>query len=210
MKYIEFVSRLKRNKINVFSLIDIENLFPDEKIKTVKNNLSRWVKLGYIYKLRRNLYESTTELGWGKDIPDIYVANKLYAPSYVSLETALSIYSLIPDIAIQVTSLTTKLTRRFENKHGVFYYRSCQKRAFTGYRLMSYESVKVYIADPEKAVVDFIYFNIRQRYPMNFDEERFNKDGIKKLKWRKMLKYAELFNKKTVDVLKALKEWAKC
>lgn len=209
MKYIEFASRLKKNKMSIFSLRDIENLFPNEKIKTVKNNLSRWIRLGYLYKLRRDLYEST-ELGQEKDISDIYVANRLYAPSYVSLETALSIYSLIPDIAVQVTSITTKLTRKFRNKHGVFYYRSCQKRAFTGYKLTVYEGMKVYIADPEKALVDFIYFSIRQKYPMNFDEERFNRDGIKKLKWRKMLKYAELFNKKTVNALMAVREWSKC
>lgn len=209
MKYIEFLSKLKRNKLDIFSLRDIENLFSNEKIKTIKNNLSRWARNGYIYKLKNNLYEFV-DVGQEKNIPDVYIANKLYSPSYVSLETALSIYSLIPDIAVQVTSLTTKLTRKFKNKHGVFYYRSCQKRVFTGYKLMLYEGVKVYIADPEKALVDFVYFNIRQRFPMDFNEERFDKDSIKKLNWNKALQYAGLFNKKTVDTLKTLKDWAKC
>lgn len=209
MKYIEFLSKLKRNKLDIFSVRDIENLFSSEKIKTIKNNLSRWAGNGYIYKLKNNLYEFV-DVGQEKNIPDVYIANKLYSPSYVSLETALSIYSLIPDIAVQVTSLTTKLTRKFKNKHGVFYYRSCQKRAFTGYKLMLYEGVKVYIADPEKALVDFVYFNIHQRFPMDFDEERFDKDSIKKLNWNKVLQYAGLFNKKTVDTLKTLKDWAKC
>ena len=209
MKYLDLVSELKRNKLILFSLRDLENLFPKEKLKTLKNNLSRWVKMGRFIKLKRDLYEFV-EPGLESDIPDVYVANKLYLPSYVSLETALSIYGLIPDVAAQVTSMTTRVTREFKNKYGRFFYRSCQKRAFTGYKLMQYEGLKILIADAEKALVDFIYFAIRRKNPMNFNEERFNKHILKKLKWNKISKYAKLFNNKTVIALQKLKEWAKC
>ncbi|HAJ95470.1 MAG TPA: hypothetical protein DCP02_04460, partial [Actinobacteria bacterium] len=91
------------------------------------------------------------EPGLKSNIPDVYIANKLYAPSYISLETALSIYSLIPDIAYHVTSLTTLPTRKFNNKYGSFFYRSLKKEAFTGYKLMQYEGFKILIADREKA-----------------------------------------------------------
>ncbi len=175
----------------------------------MKNNLGRWVKKALLLRLRKNLYEFI-EPGLESNIPDVYVGNKLYAPSYISLETALSIYSLIPDIAVQVTSLTTLPTREFKNRHGSFFYRSCQKKAFTGYKLMQYEGVKILIADKEKALVDFIYFSIRQKEPLDFDEERLERDLVKKLNWSKTLKYAKLFNKKTVSALLELKEWAKC
>ncbi len=209
MKYLDFAYALKKNKLFIFSLRDVENLFPKEKLKTSKNDLTRWVKTGRFVKLKRNLYEfidSVLEL----NIPDVYVANKLYSPSYVSLETALSIYGVIPDIAAQVTSMTTRTTREFKNKYGCFFYRSCQKRAFTGYKLMLYEGVKIFIADTEKALVDFIYFSVRRKDSLNFDEERFDKHVLKKLSWSKVLKYAKFFNNKTVSTLKRLKEWAKC
>jgi len=209
MKYLDLVSVLKKNKLIVFSLRDVENLFPKEKLKTIKNGLSLWVKKGRFVKLKRNLYEFI-EPGLESNIPDVYVANKLYAPSYISLETALSIYGVIPDIAAQVTSVTTRPTRELKNKYGWFFYRSCQKRAFTGYKLMPYEGVKIFIADEEKALVDFIYFSVRRKEPLNFDEERFNERILKKLSWSKVLKYAKLFNNKTITALKRLKGWAKC
>lgn len=209
MKYIDLFSRLKKNNLIIFSLRDIENLFPEENLKTLKNNLSRWVEKNLLARLRRNLYE-LIEPGLKSNIPDVYVANKLYAPSYISLETALSIYSLIPDIAFHVTSLTTLPTREFKNKYGLFFYRSCQKKAFTGYRLMQYEGFKVLIADQEKALVDFIYFSLRQRGPLDFEEERFERDLISKLNWDRVLKYGKLFNIKITDTLLKLKGWARC
>ncbi len=209
MKYIDLVSRLKKNNLIIFSLRDIENLFPEENLKTLKNNFGRWVKKNLLARLRRNLYE-LIEPGLKSNIPDVYVANKLYAPSYISLETALSIYSLIPDIAFHVTSLTTLPTREFKNKYGSFFYRSCQKKAFTGYRLMQYEEFKILIADKEKALVDFIYFSLRQRRPLDFEEERFERDLINKLNWDRVLKYGKLFNIKTADALLKLKGWARC
>lgn len=209
MKYIDLISELKKNNLIIFSLRDIENLFPKENLKTLKNNLGRWVKKALLLRLRKNLYEFT-EPGLESNIPDVYIGNKLYAPSYISLETALSIYSLIPDIAFHVTSLTTLPTREFKNKYGSFFYRSCQKKAFTGYRLMQYEGVKILIADKEKALVDFIYFSLRQRRPLDFEEERFERDLISNLNWSKTLKYAKLFNEKTVGALLKLKEWTRC
>jgi len=209
MKYIDLISELKKNKLIVFSLRDIENLFPEENLKTLKNNLSRWVKMDYLQRLRKNLYEFI-EPGSESSISDLYVGNKLYIPSYISLETALSIYSLIPDIAAQVTSLTTLPTREFKNRHGLFFYRSCQKKAFTGYKLMQFEGVKILIADKEKALVDFIYFSLRQKEPLNFDEERVERGFIKKLNWSKALRYARLFNNRTVSAVLKLKEWTRC
>ncbi|MBN2073258.1 MAG: hypothetical protein JW770_04870 [Actinobacteria bacterium] len=204
-----FISELRKNDLIIFSLIDIENLFPEENVKTIKNNLGRWVKEGLLIRMRKNLYE-LAQPGFKSGIPDVYVANKLYAPSYVSLETALSIYSMIPDIAIHVTSITTRATREFKNKYGSFFYRSCQKKAFTGYRLMGYEGFKVLIADREKAMVDFIYFSLRQRKILDFEEERFEKDLIARLEWDRAIKYADLFNLRTKNKLSELKDWAGC
>jgi predicted transcriptional regulator of viral defense system len=209
MKYIDLLYRLKKNNLDIFSLRDVENLFPGENLKTIKNNLGRWTNKKLFSKLRRNLYE-LIEPGEKRNIPDVYVANKIYAPSYISLETALSIYSIIPDIAYNVTSLTTLPTRKFKNKYGSFFYRSCQKRAFTGYRLMPYEGYKIMIADREKALVDFIYFSIRQNSPLNFEEERFEISIIAKLNWDKISGYAKMFNKKTEDTMLQMKGWSGC
>lgn len=209
MEYIKLLTALKRNNLYIFSLRDIENLFPDENLKTLKNNLTRWIRKGRFVRIKRELYE-LIEPGRQPSIPDLYIANKIYFPSYISLETALSIYSIIPDIAVQVTSVTARQTRIFKNKHGAFFYRACKKRVFTGYRIMNYEGFKVFIADKEKAIVDFIYYRLRSGGTTDLKEERFNKNILKKINWAKVNKYAKLFNGRVLFTVKKLKGWAKC
>lgn len=209
MDYISLSSALRSHKMYIFTLKDVKNFFPDGKVKTIKNNFIRWLSKGYFVRLKKDLYEFI-EKGSELKIPDLYIANRLYGPSYVSLETALSIYSIIPDIAAGVTSVTIRPTRTFKNKYGSFFYRTCQERAFTGYRLMLYEDFKVYIADKEKALVDFLYYRLRLSHSLDFDEERLNKKILKKTDWGKALYYARLFNHRTVNVLKECKEYVKC
>ena len=193
----------------LFTLGDIKNLFPDEKVKTIKNNFIRWLSKRYFVRLKRGLYEFV-EQGGELKIPDLYIASRLYEPSYVSLETALSIYSIIPDIAAAVTSVTSQHTRTFKNKYGSFFYRTCQKKAFTGYRIMLYEGFKVWIADKEKALIDFLYYRSRLGQSLDFDEERLNKEILKKINWVKAFRYVKLFNKKTVKLTKKCEEYVKC
>ncbi len=209
MNYMVFLSALRRNKVSTFSLRDIENLFPDANVATLKNNLTNWLKKGYIERLKRDLY-ACVEPVLESDIPDFYVANKLYVPSYVSLETALSFYNIIPEIAAQVTSVTTRPGREFKNRHGVFMYRSCKKGAFTGYQIVSYEGYKVLIADREKALVDFLYFKLRHGISIDFEEERFDEDILKGIEWKKAEEYAERFNKVTINKVKDCRDWLEC
>jgi predicted transcriptional regulator of viral defense system len=209
MDYISLSSALRSHKMHIFTLENVKTLFPQGKEKTIKNNFIRWLTKGYFVRLKKDLYEFI-ERGSGLRIPDLYIANRLYEPSYVSLETALSIYSIIPDIAAVVTSVSIRPTRTFKNKYGSFFYKTCQERAFTGYRLMLYEGFKVCIADKEKALVDFLYYRLRLNNSLDFAAERLNKKILKKMDWKKALNYARLFNHRTVKLLKECREYAKC
>ncbi len=195
--------------MSIFSLRDIKNMFPDANVATLKNNLTNWLKKGYMERLKRDLYACVEPI-LESEIPDFYIANRLYTPSYVSLETALSLYNIIPEIAAQVTSVTTKPSREFKNRHGVFMYRSCRKRAFTGYRIVVYEGYKILIADEEKALVDFLYFKQRQGLSIDFEEERFDAEILKGIEWKKAEEYAELFNKVTITKLQDCRNWLEC
>ncbi|OHB76675.1 MAG: hypothetical protein A2Z34_12070 [Planctomycetes bacterium RBG_16_59_8] len=95
-------------------------------------------------------------------IPDLYVANKLYAPSYISLETALSHYALIPEVAMAAVSVTCRTTRRFQNRHGLFLYRTMKPEAFCGYHIENHNGYDIFMADPEKALTDYLYFHARR------------------------------------------------
>ncbi|MGC9445149.1 MAG: type IV toxin-antitoxin system AbiEi family antitoxin domain-containing protein [Candidatus Methanospirareceae archaeon] len=206
MRALEFLSILRKNNMSIFSVRDVANLFPDAHVATLKNNLASWVKKGYIERLKRDLY-ARVEPALGSEIPDFYVANKLYSPSYISLETTLSHYNVIPEIAVQVTSVTTKPSREFKNRYGVFIYRSCKNNAFTGYRIAFYEGYDVLIADKEKALVDFIYFKLQHGLAVDFDEERFDRTILKGIAWDKAMGYAERYNNVTLRKLTDCRKW---
>jgi len=144
MNFKELYRTLEKHKYFVFSFEDLQVFYPNETKDNLKKLIYRWKDKGWISSLKRGLYELT----YPKEltIPDLYIANKLYYPSYVSLETALSHYSIIPEISMAVTSITTKPTRRFKNKHGLFIYRTINPQMFSGYTVEKYQTFQVYIA----------------------------------------------------------------
>jgi hypothetical protein len=87
-------------------------------------------------------------------------ANLIYGPSYISLRFALASYGLIPEAAIQVTSVTFKKTKRYQTPLGDFVYRSVPAEYYPYGVLRRGENpaAPYLIACPEKAVMDMLYF----------------------------------------------------
>lgn len=130
--------------------------------QAMRNQLTRWQKRGLIIQLKRGLYvlnKSDCRLNPCR----FFFANQLLWPSYVSLESALGYYGLIPEAVADVTSVTSKKTSRFKNPLGEFIFQRVKPAAFRGYRSYKDEAgLDVFIAEPEKAVVDFLYLNLRK------------------------------------------------
>ena len=192
MKFAELFKQLQINNYYVFSLTDILSFYPHEGRANLKRMISRWLRKGWITSLKRGLYELT----YPKDfiIHDMFIANRLYCPSYVSMETVLSHCSIIPEVSMAVTSLTTKPTRKFRNKHGLFIYRTIKPVCFTGYFVEKQGIFSILIAEPEKAIVDYVYFKTYRNKRFDFIEERLDKDKIMRLNKKKIYKYARLYD----------------
>lgn len=199
MKFDAVYTVLEARKYYVFSCEDICVLFPRAKKSGVKQCLSRWKKSGLIASLRKGLYELTFPAR--REVSDMYIANKLYAPSYVSLETALSHYSLIPEVSMAVTSITAKATRRFKNSHGLFLYRTVQGKAFCGYGIENHGGFDTLIAEPEKALVDFLYFKTRRGQKADRDALRLDRKRLARLEKRKLDAYGRLYGIDVKEIL---------
>ncbi|OGX15224.1 MAG: hypothetical protein A2166_00340 [Omnitrophica WOR_2 bacterium RBG_13_41_10] len=210
MLYLRLLKELQRKRYFIFSLEDLAIFFPKGNKKTVQNQLTDWVKRKYVLRLKRNLYELIEKGATDIIIPDLYIANRLYFPSYVSMETALSIYNIIPEVAFGVTSVTTSVTRIFKNSYGQFRYFSCQPRAYTGYRINEYSGFKVAIAEKEKAIVDFLYFRFRAGLQPNFKEERMDKEILCGLNWKRLFKFCELYNPRVTAMAGKLRRFIGC
>lgn len=138
--------------LKIFRPQDLTFIFGASK-RAVQGFLNYNTKKGVFVRLKKGLYSLK------RNFPqEFFLANQLYSPSYVSLESALSYYHLIPETVYAVTSITTKPTREFEVNKCLFDYRKIKKQAYIGYIPCKIEGEIVYLATPEKAVADFLYF----------------------------------------------------
>jgi len=199
MRYEEVYKKLLGNKYYVFSFEDISSFWPDEKRSSIKQALSRWKSDGKIGGLRRGLYE--LEYPVSQNLPDMYLANKMYEPSYVSMETALSHYSLIPEVAMAVVSITARQTKQYKNEHGLFKYHTVRPKAFNGYVMEKQSGYDVFIAEPEKALADYIYFRSFDGRVFDFKESRLDAKRVRRLDQGKLKSYLEVYNLKVKEVL---------
>lgn len=191
MKFQEIFKKLIEKKYYVFSFEDLCVFYPEENRGNLRQYLSRWKKQGWLQPLKKGMYELTYPQGCG--VPDFYVANKMYAPSYISLETALSYYSIIPEVSMAVVSITSKATRRFKNFHGLFLYRSVRPESFRGYIIEKHNGFDVLIAEPEKALVDYLYFKAIRGGTFDRNAERIDQKRVRKLNRKKLESYAKVY-----------------
>jgi predicted transcriptional regulator of viral defense system len=107
------------------------------------------------------------------------LANALYAPSYLSGVWALGFFGLIPEKVVAYTSVTTRVPRRFENAFGAFEYRHLKLSFFFGYKAAVIQDENVFLAEPEKALLDFWHLNAGEWDPARMSEMRFqNHDAV--------------------------------
>ena len=140
-----------------------------------RNNLGRWEKQGKIIRLRQGYYAFPSLLKQG-DAP-FYLANKMYAPSYISLESALSFHGMIPEGVIPMTSITTRKTKKFHNAFGDFTYQTEKPELLFGYTIEQStrsNGWSILLATPEKALLDLLY--LRPHYNSLGDMQQLRLD----------------------------------
>ena len=115
MRFMDFKEKLK--PFSVFSLSEIRKV--DSNFQ--RRRLNEWQEKGYIKKVIRGHYIfSDLEL---EESVLFEIANRIYKPSYISFEIALSYYSFIPESVYIITSASTRKTYRFSTSIGTFTYR---------------------------------------------------------------------------------------
>jgi predicted transcriptional regulator of viral defense system len=117
------------------------------------------------------------------------LANLIYGPSFVSLDTALSFHGLIPERVEAVTSVTSKRPKRFETPVGMFIYRGSPRRSFhIGMDRVEEGDVAFLIATRERALADKV--RDQRGNPIRttgdaarylFDDLRIDEEGFKRL-----------------------------
>ncbi len=169
-------------------------------LKVYDYQFSLWVKKGYLLKLKNGLYAFSKD---AEKLRGEEIAFRLYQPSYLSLESALAWYGFIPEMVYAQVSVTARINRTFDNFFGHFIYRHMKKDLFWGYTDMRTENGHFLLAEPEKALLDYLYLNLAKiRSKADFDNIRLNRDHLRDhLDADKLRKYVAAFGVKKVEGL---------
>jgi len=192
MNFTRFTHEFKN--LRIFSLKDIKLIDPGFN----DLNLTIWSKKGYITKIRNGWYMFSDLKLKGDDY--YLIANRIYRPSYISLELAFNHYGIIPEGVLQITSVTTNKSQIFQTPLGTFRYQSINPSLNWGYKIIEYESQQTKIAEIEKSILDFLYLNPNKNELDHFVEMRFNKDIINSIiDIPKLDRYRRIFSSNSLD-----------
>jgi predicted transcriptional regulator of viral defense system len=166
--------------------------------------LSRWMKDGKVIGVRRGVYVLSPTYR-RRLLNTGILANQLYYPSYLSGQWALGYYDMIPEHVVWLTSVTSRVPRRFESQVGVFDYRNIKQSLFFGYGARKVGDQEVMVADPEKALLDYWHLNAGEWTLPRLAEMRYQ--NREKVSGERLREYAIRFD--SPRLLRAVERWLK-
>lgn len=153
------------------------------------DKISELIKNKELISLRRGLYIT----GPKTDLPTpepFLIANHLRGPSYVTLESALSYWNMIPERTFEISSVTIKTSKTYKNPVGRFSYKQLNIPYYSyGIKNIKYSPKQtVLIASPEKALCDKIVLtpkvnlrSIKQTQEFLMEDIRINREVLSTL-----------------------------
>lgn len=169
-----------------------------EKIKTEEKNQR-------LIKINRGLYTNS----YNENL--FHIANILSTPSYISFETALSFYDLIPERVniIKSASFKKNKTKLYKTPLGTFYYQDINKKSYPfGIDMISIDGNVILIASKEKALTDMLSIlsprhNINELHAMLFDDLRINEYVFEQMDKNLLMDLCDQYPSKNLNLLKS-------
>ena len=170
------IKKLSAQGLRFFTTTDFKKFFDIKQDNTASKMLERLTKKGVLKKLAKKQYLFTL---LGAD--DFQIANFLYSPSYISLESALCFYGILGQFPYQITSITARKTKTINCLNKEFNYSHIKQGLFFGY----HKEKDFLIASPEKALLDYLYFYSKGL--CGFEKDDFNLAEINKQRLNELL-----------------------
>ena len=178
MKAIELLKLLQKVNKPFYTIADLEKItsLPRDSLYVA---LRRWEGGGIVERVAQGIY-----VPMGSNISLENVAAQLYIPNYLSFESALAKYGVLNLIPYTLTFATTRKTRKYALRKQEIEFRQVSAELFFGFEMKN----GMYIALPEKAFLDEVYFVTRGKAVLDFDEV-----DIKKLSGKTLKDYSKRF-----------------
>lgn len=191
LNLISVKDRLEHLEMSIFSVRDFVRIF-NVLPKTARAFLSHHSSDNSFRRLKLGVYILPNN-----PPTKFELANYVHKPSYISFETALSYYGIIPETVYSITSATTNISKEFDFLNQSYRYSKLKKKLFFGYFPLKIRDRLVLIADKEKALLDYLYLASLKKQQIN---ERLNLDQIDR---KKLGRYINFF-KKNIRKINAL------
>lgn len=173
--------------------------------KRPNDKISELAKAGMLTILKNGLYIPMGKRGVYVTEPFL-VANHLWGPSYVSLESALAHWGFIPERVHEIASMTTKTSKKYKTAIGRFTYKHLVKPYYSlGIKQVTLKEKQVaLIASPEKAICDKIITthglllrSAKQVTEFLIEDMRIDEDNLRKLNVAEMKNWLQYAPKRT-------------
>lgn len=162
----------------------------------LRSNLTRRHNQWYIRRITKWWYDLNIPLN---EYILFRYSNRIYTPSYISMESALRYYDLIPEWVYITTACTTKKTQTFQWNCGMFRYAHIKTDLMRWYDIVSRGMHQYIIARPHKAICDFFYLKSHIKTQQDVVDLRIDLDHLLTLTTVDTLRYcASQFNTKRV------------
>lgn len=161
---VDFIKTFKEKNISLFTGQDLRKIFNIVSDNTLKHLIRRLKISSIIKRLTKDKY---LFLHSSKLPSDFAIANFLKTPSYISLESALSYYSLIDQFPYRISSIVLDKPKEIKLDNKLFNYSKIKKEYFKDF-------IKIddfLIASQEKAIFDYLYFIYKGLRPKNLIDD---------------------------------------
>lgn len=173
-----FILEIYKKPQTIFSLKEISLFFPQIPYKNLKSKLSYFVSVGKLKRLRKGIYAK-------EDFNLLELANKIYTPSYISLETVLGKEGIIFQ-KYQTIFVATYLTRKIKVGNQEIFYRKIKDETLLN-SLGVEEENTYFMASKERAFLDAVFL---------YKDYHF--DNLRPLDWDKIKEIAKIYSSQTL------------
>jgi predicted transcriptional regulator of viral defense system len=151
MDFFSFAQSLDSYGLEIFSLNDVVKLTGQKK-EVVISTLSRWVKQGKIFRLKKPFYSL-------KRIENKFLLQKLFPETYIGLYSALEYYGSTTQRFNNLDLITNKILYRQEVENVSVNFHKVRKNLFFGYTKVLFDNTDVFVSNVEKTLIDCVYFS---------------------------------------------------
>lgn len=184
----QIIRRLSSKSIPLFSLDELGGILGVGNRQSLYKRIDRLTKAKILEKLIKGKYYFSLN-----KVNDFTMANFLYQPSYISLQSALSFHSIMTGFSYQITSISVRKPKNFIIDKKDFIYSKITPKLFWGWE----KKEDFLMAKPEKALLDYVYF--ASKGLANVDWEEID---ISKLDKKLLLTWALKYNNTVANEIK--------